>query len=287
MPPAARGRLTCKAGPSSLRGAQRGTQAHRARSGHPPGPEGLLAWPAAHLRAHPRNAELASGPTAPPPARRAQCPSDPVLGQESPSLPSVLSFLSSPGPTRGLFLEGEPRRPRASCGWGTPGSRGRGLRPLPVPSQLGRPTALPPGSGVRPDGRGASRPHAPRPAPPRSGLQEEPGQHDGGGAWGGDLLQVLLRQEVRAQGLRLRAGRRHAQHRQGGVAGHPARGVSTSPPRPTCPRRRGGHGSEGHCPVTTEPPVRAWPTRGAKQARHLPLGLRGPRSDCVPAPLHG
>lgn len=62
---------------------------------------------------------------------------------------------------------------------------------------------------------------------PRSGLQEEPGQHHRGRARRGDLLQVLLRQEVRAQGLWLRAGRGHPEHGQGGVARHQTRGVST------------------------------------------------------------
>lgn len=59
-----------------------------------------------------------------------------------------------------------------------------------------------------------------------SGLQEESGQHHGGCAWRGDLLQVLLWQEVRAKRLWLWAGRRHAEHRQGGVTGHQARRVS-------------------------------------------------------------
>ena len=40
--------------------------------------------------------------------------------------------------------------------------------------------------------------------------------------WRRDLLQVMLRQEVWAKRLRLRAGRRHAEHRQGGVSGHQA-----------------------------------------------------------------
>lgn len=114
--------------------------------------------------------------------------------------------------------------------------------PFPVPSQL-RATlasvqAAPKRSECRSDAAqgasvaGACSWHARSlsSCPPHSGLQEKPGQHHGGRAWRGNLLQVLLRQEVRAQGLRLRAGRRHAQHGQGGVAGHQARGVSIRRP---------------------------------------------------------
>lgn len=47
-----------------------------------------------------------------------------------------------------------------------------------------------------------------------SGLQEELGQHDGGRSCGWDLLQVMLRQEIWAQRLRLRGRSRHSEYGQ-------------------------------------------------------------------------
>lgn len=45
-----------------------------------------------------------------------------------------------------------------------------------------------------------------------SGLQEGIRQHHTGKPWPGDLLQVVLREEVRPQRLRLRTGGRNTQH---------------------------------------------------------------------------
>lgn len=82
----------------------------------------------------------------------------------------------------------------------------------------------------------------------------------------GDLLQVLLRQEVWAQGLRVRQGG-HPEHGQGGIAGHQTRGVSTPAP------------SRG-------PPVRQAPpeisSRGAGAASPFLCTGRGPQNCWAP-----
>lgn len=59
-----------------------------------------------------------------------------------------------------------------------------------------------------------------------SGLQEGLGQHHAGYSWPGDLLQVMLREEVRPQRIRLRPGSGDAQHGPGGAAGNQTRRVS-------------------------------------------------------------
>lgn len=59
-----------------------------------------------------------------------------------------------------------------------------------------------------------------------SGLQEGLRQHHTGYSRHWDLLQVLLREEVRPQGLRLRSGSRGAQHGQRRAPGDQTRRVS-------------------------------------------------------------